>query len=185
MLLAGIALNAIAQAGSSFLTFIATDSQIRGITFWRLGSLGGATWSSIVLVAPFILIPVAALPFFSTALNAFLLGESEAFHLGINVPLIKNLVILLVAMAAGASVAVTGIIGFVGLVVPHLIRLALGPDYRRLLPASALLGATLVLISDLISRTLVVPAELPIGIVTALAGAPFFLWLLMRGRAFA
>ena len=185
MLLAGIALNAIAQAGSSFLTFIATDSQIRGITFWRLGSLGGATWSSIFLVAPFILIPVVALPFFSTALNAFLLGESEAFHLGINVPLIKNLVILLVAMAAGASVAVTGIIGFVGLVVPHLIRLVIGPDYRRLLPASALLGAGLMLISDLIARTVVVPAELPIGIITALAGGPFFLWLLMRDRSFA
>jgi iron complex transport system permease protein len=185
LLLAGIAINAIAQAGSSFLTFIATDSQLRGVTFWRLGSLGGATWSSILLVAPFILIPVVALPFLSTALNALLLGESEAFHLGINVPLIKNLVILFVAMAAGASVAVTGIIGFVGLVVPHLIRLALGPDYRRLLPASALLGATLVLISDLISRTVVVPAELPIGIITALAGAPFFLWLLMRGHKLA
>jgi iron complex transport system permease protein len=185
MLLSGIAINAIAQAGSSFLTFIATDSQIRGITFWRLGSLGGATWSSILLIAPFILVPVVALPFFSAALNAFLLGESEAFHLGINVSLIKNLVILLVAMAAGASVAVTGIIGFVGLVVPHLIRLASGPDYRRLLPASALLGATLVLISDLISRTVVVPAELPIGIITALAGGPFFLWLLMRDRSLA
>jgi iron complex transport system permease protein len=183
MLLAGIALNALAQAGASLMTFFATDTQIRSIAFWRLGSLGGATWRSVGLIAPFVLAPTLVLPFFSKALNAFLLGESEAFHVGINVERIKNLTILLVAMAAGASVAVTGIIAFVGLIVPHVIRLATGPDYRRLLPASAMLGAAMIVGADVLARTLVVPAELPIGIITALVGAPFFLWLLIRERA--
>jgi iron complex transport system permease protein len=136
MLLAGIAMNALAQAGSALLTFLATDAQIRSISFWRLGSLGGATWTSVVMVAPFILIPVAVLPLFSRALNTLQLGESEAYHLGIHVERVKNLTVVLVAMAAGASVAITGIIGFVGLIVPHLIRLAAGPDYRRVLPGS-------------------------------------------------
>ena len=185
MLLAGIALNALAQAGASLLTFVATDTQIRSITFWRLGSLGGATWTTIWMVAPFILLPVLVLPMFANALNAFLLGESEAYHLGIHVERAKNLIIVLVAMAAGASVAVTGIIGFVGLIVPHLLRFLVGPDHRRLLPGSALLGASLVVGADVLSRTLVAPAELPIGILTALAGAPFFLWLLLREKRFA
>lgn len=184
VLLAGIAINAIAQAFSSLLTFYATDTQIRSITFWRLGSLGGATWLSVAVIAPFILIPVAGLTIQSRALNAFLLGESEAFHLGVRVERVKRIVIVLVAMAAGASVAVTGIIGFVGLVVPHMLRLMSGPDYRRLLPGSALLGAIVLLAADLIARTLVIPAELPIGIITALGGAPFFLYLLLRDRKF-
>ena len=184
ILLAGIAINAIAQAFSSLLSFYATDTQIRSITFWRLGSLGGATWLSVAVIAPFILIPVIGLTTQSRALNTFLLGESEAFHLGIRVERVKKLVIVLVAMAAGASVAVTGIIGFVGLVVPHMLRLISGPDYRRLLPGSALLGAIVLVGADLISRTLVVPAELPIGIITALGGAPFFLYLLLRDRKF-
>ncbi len=185
MLLAGIAMNALAQAGSSLLTYFATDTQIRSISFWRMGSLGGATWNSVMLVAPFVAIPVLVLPFFAGALNAFLLGESEAFHLGVPVERTKNLIVLLVAMAVGASVAFTGIIAFVGLMVPHLIRMMLGPGYQRLLPASALLGAIVIVGSDSVARTVAIPAELPIGIITALIGAPFFLWLLLRERGYA
>ncbi len=184
VLLAGIAINALANAFSALLTFFATDTQIRNISFWRLGSLGGATWISVGLLAPFIVVPLVLLLTQARSLNAFLLGDSEAFHLGVKVETVKRLVVIMVAMASGASVAITGIIGFVGLVVPHILRFLLGPDYRLLLPGSALLGAILLLAGDLISRTLVSPAELPIGIITALGGAPYFLYLLLRDRRY-
>ena len=182
VLLAGIAINAIANAFSALLTFFATDTKIRNVSFWKLGSLGGATWVSVAIMLPCVLIPILVLTGQGRVLNAFLLGEGEAHHLGLRVEPAKRLIILAVALAAGASVAFTGIIGFVGLVVPHILRFLVGPDYRRLLPASALFGAALLLACDLISRTLVVPAELPIGIITALGGAPFFLYLLLRNR---
>jgi iron complex transport system permease protein len=182
LLLAGIAINALAQAFSGFLTFYATDTQIRSLTFWKLGSLGGATWSSVLVSAPFILIPVLFFPRLARPLNALLLGESEAGHLGFDVERVKRLVVVLVALVVGASVAVAGLIGFVGLVVPHLLRLMLGPDHRSLLPGSVLLGASLLVGADLIARTVVAPAELPIGVLTAITGAPFFLWLLLRDR---
>jgi iron complex transport system permease protein len=182
LLLAGIAINALAQAFSGFLTYYATDTQIRSLTFWKLGSLGGANWSSLFVAAPFILVPVLFFPRLARPLNALLLGETEAGHLGFDIEHVKRLAIVLVALAVGASVAVTGIISFVGLVVPHLLRLMIGPDHRRLLPGSALLGAILLVGADLIARTLVSPAELPIGILTAITGAPFFLWLLLRDR---
>jgi iron complex transport system permease protein len=182
LLLAGIAINALAQAFSGFLTFYATDTQIRSLTFWKLGSLGGATWSSVAAATPFILIPLLFLPRHARPLNALLLGESEAGHLGFDIERVKRSIVILVALAVGASVAVSGLIGFVGLVVPHLLRLMVGPDHRSLLPGSALLGASLLLGADLIARTLVAPAELPIGILTAITGAPFFLWLLLRDR---
>jgi iron complex transport system permease protein len=182
MLLAGIAINALGGAGIGLLTFIATDDQLRDLTFWSLGSLGRANWAMIGAMVPFMAVALLPLPFLARSLNAFLLGESEAGHLGINVERIKVLVVVLVALAVGAGVAVAGMIGFVGLVVPHLIRLTLGPDHRILLPASALLGASLLLIADLLARTIAVPAEVPIGIVTVLVGGPFFLWLLLRDR---
>jgi len=182
MLLAGIAINAVAGAGTGMLTFIADDDQLRDLTFWSLGSLGGATWSSLAVVGPCVLLCVLAAPMLAPSLNAMLLGESEAQHLGINTQWVKRVVIGGAALAVGASVAVSGIIGFVGLVVPHLLRLAAGPDHRMLLPGSALLGGTLLVGADLLSRIIVSPAELPIGIVTALVGGPFFLWLLLRQR---
>jgi iron complex transport system permease protein len=182
LLLAGIAINALAQAFSGFLTFYATDTQIRSLTFWKLGSLGGATWSSVTAATPFILIPVLLLPRFARPLNALLLGESEAGHLGFDVERVKRSIVVLIALTVGAAVAVSGLIGFVGLVVPHLLRLMIGPDHRSLLPGSVLLGASLLLGADLVARTLVAPAELPIGILTAINGAPFFLWLLLRDR---
>lgn len=182
LLLAGIAINALAQSFSGFLTFYATDTQLRTLTFWKLGSLGGATWSALLSVAPFIIVPVLFLPRLARALNAFLLGETEAGHLGFDTERVKRLTIILVSLAVGAAVAVTELIGFVGLVTPHLLRLIIGADHRKLLPCAALLGASLLVGADLIARTVVAPAELPIGVLTSLVGVPFFLWLLLRER---
>lgn len=182
MLLAGVAVNALAGAGTGLLIFVADDAQLRDITFWSLGSLGGVTWSTLAAATPFMLAATALIPRLAQALNAFLLGEAEAGHLGVDTERTKLAVIFLSAAAVGAAVSVAGIIGFVGLVVPHLVRLVAGPDHRTLLPASLLLGSSLLLLADLFARTVVVPAELPIGIVTALVGGPFFLWLLLRGR---
>lgn len=183
MLLAGVAINALSGAVTGILTFMATDEQLRSITFWSLGSLGGASWQALSAAAPLILIPLLAIPFLAQPLNALLLGEAEAGHLGIHVERVKRWLVLWVALAVGASVAVSGAIGFIGLVVPHLLRLTVGPDHRLVLPGSALLGAALLLAADLLARTIVVPAELPIGIVTSLMGGPFFLWLLLRNRS--
>ncbi len=182
MLLAGIALGAMAGAYTGALIYVADDRQLRDLTFWGLGSLAGATWSKITAVGPIIIVTLVAAPFLARGLNALALGESAANHLGISVQRFKNIAIVTVAAATGASVAVSGGIGFVGVVVPHLLRLVIGPDHRYLLPASALLGASLLLLADAVSRTIVSPAELPIGIVTAAVGAPFFLWILLRRR---
>ncbi|MFP4228585.1 MAG: FecCD family ABC transporter permease, partial [Salinivenus sp.] len=175
MLLAGIAINALAGAGTGLMTFIADDDQLRDLTFWTLGSLGGATWTQLAVVGPCLLGGMVAAPFLARPLNALLLGEGEAYHLGIDTERVKKLVVTLAALVVGAAVAVSGVIGFVGLVVPHLLRLAVGPDHRVLIPGSALLGGALLLGADILARTIVAPAELPIGIVTALVGAPFFL----------
>ncbi|MBE2187254.1 MAG: iron ABC transporter permease [Rhodothermales bacterium] len=182
MLLAGVAVAALCGALLGLLFFLADDAALRAITFWSLGSLGGATWPSVLWSAPLLLAPVLASPRLARGLNALLLGEAAAFHLGVRVERLKRWTIGLSALGVGAAVAASGMIGFVGLVVPHLVRLALGPDHRTLLPASALLGALLLVVADLVARTIVAPAELPIGIVTALAGGPFFLWLLLRER---
>jgi len=182
MLLAGIAINAFAGSLTGLLIFTATDAQLRSITFWSMGSTGGATWRSIGSVAILIILPVFLILRTSRALNVLLLGESEAGHLGFPIERLKRRIVACAAMSVGAAVSVSGIIGFVGLVCPHLLRLAFGPDHRLLLPGSALLGAILLMTADLFARTIVTPAELPIGIVTALLGAPFFLYLLIRQR---
>lgn len=182
ILLAGIAVNALAGAAIGFLVFLADDAQLRSITFWNLGSLGAATWANLVLVAPLVLLPLFWLKNLSRQLNALLLGDAEAGHLGIDVENLKRKIVVIVGLTVGASVSVTGIIGFVGLVVPHLLRLTIGADHRNLLPASALFGAALLLGADWLSRTLAAPAELPIGVITAALGAPFFLWLLLKRK---
>ncbi len=182
MLLAGIALGALAGAVSGLLVYAADDQQLRDLTFWGLGSLAGATWGKLMAAAPIILLALLGAPFLARGLNALALGEAAAGHLGIPVQRIKNLTVLAVAAATGAAVAVSGGIGFVGIVVPHLLRLASGPDHKTLLPNAALLGASLLLGADMISRTVIAPAELPIGIVTAILGAPVFLWILLRRR---
>jgi iron complex transport system permease protein len=179
MLLAGIALGALSGAMTGLLVFASDDRQLRDLTFWSLGSLGGASWAKVAASALAILPVLVAVPFLGRGLNALVLGEAEAFHLGIPVERLKRTAILLVAVAVGASVAAAGVIGFIGLVVPHTLRLLIGPEHRRLLPASALLGAALLVLADVASRLVVAPAELPIGIVTALVGAPVFLWLLL------
>jgi iron complex transport system permease protein len=182
MLLAGIALGAMAGAFTGLLVFWADDEQLRDLTFWGLGSIAGATWIKVLAVAPIIIPILAFSPFMARGLNAMTLGEATAQHLGINVQVFKRVAIVMVAAATGACVAVSGGIGFVGIVVPHLLRLLIGPDHRFLLPACALLGAVMLLFADAIARQIVAPAELPIGIVTAAIGAPFFLWILLRRR---
>ncbi|KAB1069980.1 FecCD family ABC transporter permease [Methylobacterium planeticum] len=181
MLLAGIALGALTGAMTGLLVYASDDRQLRDLTFWSLGSLGGASWAKVAATAPAILPVLVAVPFLGRGLNALVLGEAEAFHLGIPVERLKRTAILLVAVAVGASVAAAGVIGFIGLVVPHALRLLIGPEHRRLLPASALLGGALLVLADVAARLVVAPAELPIGIVTALVGAPVFLWLLLAG----
>lgn len=183
MLLAGIALTALAGALIGLFTYFADDTTLRTLTFWNLGSLSGAGYDRLwpLLLVTFVV--VLWLPTRASALNALLLGESEARHLGFDVERLKRELVLCTALGVGAAVAAAGMIGFIGLVVPHLIRLLVGPDHRIVLPASALAGASLLLLADLVARLLLQPAELPIGIVTALLGAPFFLYLLLRGRA--
>ncbi len=180
MLLCGIAVNALTGAGIGLMTYLATDEQLRNLTFWSLGSLGAATWGSLAGMSGFVLLMLLVMPWLARPLNALLLGESEALHLGVPVERLKRWVLVLSAAGAGAVVAVCGVIGFVGLIGPHMARLLAGPDHRTVLPLSALLGATLLTLGDLVARTAVRPAELPIGILTALLGAPFFLWLLRR-----
>ena len=182
MLLAGIAINAICGAGTGLLVYISDDEQLRSLTFWTMGSVGGASWANLPYVLLFAFTPaLVALPF-ARSINALLLGESDAHLLGVNVERIKVLIIVLVCIMVGTSVSLTGMIGFVGLVVPHLCRLLLGADNRRVFFGSMLLGATLLLSADLIARTIVAPAELPIGIVTSIVGGPFFLSLLYSSR---
>ena len=182
MLLAGIALGALTGALQGILVYVADDTQLRDLTFWGMGSVAGATWTKVFAAAPLIVLALLTAPFLARALNALALGEAAAAHIGIPVQRMKNTAILMVAAAVGAAVAVSGGIGFVGIVVPHLLRLLVGPDHRYLLLNSALLGAALLLVADVISRTVIAPAELPIGIVTATLGGPFFLWILLRQR---
>jgi iron complex transport system permease protein len=182
MLLAGIAINALASALTGLITYMANDQQLRNITFWLLGSLGEATWQTVTVLLPFVLLPVLLLPLMGRALNTFALGEVQADYLGINTGAVKRNVVILATMAVGACVAVTGIISFVGLLVPHTVRLLIGVDNRKLIPASALLGALVLTLADMISRTLIAPIELPIGVVTAILGTPVFLYILIKDR---
>ncbi|NKE47517.1 iron ABC transporter permease [Roseomonas frigidaquae] len=180
LLLAGVAVNALAGALTGLLIFTADDRQVRDITFWTLGSLAGARWEQVPVVAALVGLPTLGLIALARPLDALLLGEAEAFHLGHRVETVKRVAVTLAAIAVAAGVAFTGLIGFVGLVVPHLLRLGFGSGHRLVLPGSALLGGALLVLSDLAARSLAAPAELPVGVVTALIGAPFFLWLLRR-----
>ncbi|MFD2940253.1 FecCD family ABC transporter permease [Flavobacterium notoginsengisoli] len=182
MLLAGIAINALAGALTGLLTYTADEQQLRTITFWMLGSLGGANWDMIIGITPFILIPLFLLPLYGKGLNLFAIGEHQAEQIGMNPQKIKNRVVILSTLAVGACVSVTGIIGFVGLLVPHIVRMIGGADHRLVLPASALLGALVLTVSDLLARILAAPVELPIGVITALLGAPVFLYILYKDK---
>jgi iron complex transport system permease protein len=181
-LLAGVAIGALTSAVTGLLVFVASEQQLREFTFWTLGSFGGATWPKIAVVAPLVGLVILLAPAFARGLDALALGEAEAFYLGVDVERLKRIAIVGVAAAVGACVAVSGVIGFVGLTVPHLVRMMLGPGHRLLLPVSALLGAALLIVADVIARTVAAPAEVPLGVMTAAAGAPFMLWLLVKRR---
>ena len=180
MLLVGIALNAIATVGIGFLTFISSDSQLRTLTFWMMGSLGGATWNLLIPAFFVTIITIFVLIFLARKLDIMQLGEIEAIRVGVNVKKVKMLIILASASMIGACVSLSGIVGFIGLVVPHLVRLLGGTNHSFLFIGSALMGITITVLSDLLSRIAIQPAELPIGLATSTIGAPFFLWLVLR-----
>ena len=184
MLLAGIAITAIAGSLTNLVEFFANSEMLRRISLWRMGGLEGANFERVMFAAGAAVIVLTSLPRFSTALNALLLGESEARHLGISVQSTKITIIMIVALGVGASVALAGTIAFVGLIVPHIVRILVGPDHRLLLPLSAIGGASLLLMADTVARTIVAPVELPVGLVTAFLGAPFFISLLRNRHRF-
>ncbi|TOF40616.1 FecCD family ABC transporter permease [Vibrio parahaemolyticus] len=182
MLLAGVAISALSGAAIGFLNFSADDQMLRDLTLWSMGSLAGANWAGTGLASVTLVVLLFWFHKKAMSLNALLLGESEARHLGVPVQKLKRQLILLSAVGVGVTVSICGAIGFIGLVIPHLGRMLAGPDHRTLLPISALLGALLLTCADMIARVLLAPAELPVGIVTALIGAPFFIYLLFQQR---
>ena len=182
LLLTGIAINAFAQAGLAFVLFLADTASREQIVFWQLGSLAGSLWSEVVVVLPVLVIGTVLALMMSRQLDLLALGERNARHLGVDVERLRIVAIVLVALLTGVAVAFAGIIAFVGLVVPHIIRMALGPAHRGLLLASAVGGGALLAVADLLTRTLVSGADLPIGMLTALVGGPFFFGLLYQQR---
>lgn len=182
MLLAGIAISALAGAVNSLLSYFADNEMLRQISIWQMGNLSTANWTRVSIVAVVAVFVLVLFPRESKSLNALLLGESEARHLGIDVQRVKKKLILLTTLGIGTAVAVAGMIGFVGLIVPHMVRLLIGPDHRWLLPVSALAGGILLLIADTLARIIIAPVELPTGILTAILGAPFFIMLLIQQR---
>ncbi len=182
MLLAGIAVSALAGAVSGLLSYYADNEMLRQISIWQMGNLSTANWQRVLVLTVIAILVLSLFPRESKSLNALLLGESEARHLGIDVQQVKRKLILLTTLGIGTAVAIGGMIGFVGLIVPHIVRLLIGPDHRWLLPASALAGGVLLLLADTIARIIIAPTELPTGILTAILGAPFFIMLLVQQR---
>ncbi len=182
LLLAGIAINAFALSLVSLLITFASDTQFRSFAFWSLGSLTRASWSSLVWLLPWSVLLSLWLVLRWRVLNALLLGEREAQHLGFNLKRVRLELIFGICLLVGPLVAVTGGIAFIGLVMPHVVRLWLGADHRLLLPMSWVGGATALLLADGLARLVVMPAELPVGVITSLVGGPFFLWLLLSHR---
>jgi iron complex transport system permease protein len=178
IILAGVAINAMAGALIGLTLFYADDTALRSFTFWSLGDLSGATWEKLPMAAILICIPSFLLLRSAKRLNAFALGEKEAFYMGVNVKRTKVILLVATALIVGVAVSLTGMIGFVGLIVPHLMRISFGADHRLVLPGSFLLGAILLNFSDLLARTIAIPAEMPIGVITSLLGAPFFIGLI-------
>ncbi len=182
MLLSGVAISALAGAALGLLNYFADDQALRDLSLWTMGSLAGANQKGLWLA--FVTLIVLFIVYYRDAdkLNAMLLGEAEARHMGINVQALKRRLIVLAAFGVGVTVALAGMIGFIGLIVPHLARMIIGPNYRSLLPVTLLMGALLLLISDMLARTIIAPLDMPVGIVTALLGAPFFVWLLIKQK---
>lgn len=180
LLLAGIAINALCGAAVGVLTYISDDQQLRQFSLWNMGSLGQAQWPTLAVASSLILPACIATFFMSRRLNILQLGEEDAHYLGVNVRRTQLQLLLLSALLVGAAVAVSGVIGFIGLVIPHLLRMRIGADHRWLLPGSAMAGACLLLLADTLARTLVAPAEMPVGLITSIIGGPYFLWLILR-----
>jgi iron complex transport system permease protein len=183
LVLTGIAVNALTGAVIGLLTYVSTDAELRSITFWTLGSVAQASWAKVAVVGPLALAGLLLAWRLSGRLDLLALGERPARHLGVDVERLRIAMLAIVAVLTAAAVAMSGIVLFVGLVVPHLVRMVGGPAHRLLLPASALAGALVLVLADLVARTAVAPAELPLGVLTALVGSPFFLWQLRRTRA--
>ena len=183
LILTGIAVNALAGAFIGLFMFFSTDAELRSITFWQLGSVAQATWPKVAAVAPVALVGTVLAVWMAPKLDLLALGERSARHLGVDVERLRVRMLVIVALLTAAAVAVSGIILFVGLVVPHLVRMVAGPAHRTLVVCSALGGALLLVVGDLIARTVAQPAEVPLGVLTALVGSPFFFWLLRRTRA--
>ncbi len=184
LLLAGIAVNAIVGSVIGVLTLISDDSELRELTFWTMGNLGGNHWALTLPVLACIAISLIGLYRLAKPLNLYLLGEAQAQHLGIAVAQLKKQVFFFTALSVGAAVSISGMIGFIGFVVPHLVRILIGPDHRLLFPVSMLLGASLLTLADIIARTVIIPAELPIGLVTSALGGPFFLAVLYKQSSY-
>ncbi|MDE3724823.1 iron ABC transporter permease [Nocardiopsis sp. N85] len=183
LLLTGIAVNAIAGAAIGLMTNFSQDAEIQTITFWQLGSVATATWSKVAVIVPCLLAGLTVIPIYARRLDLLSLGEGPARHLGVDVERMRLVLIAALALLTSAAVAFAGIVSFIGLVVPHIIRMVTGPGHRVLLPASALGGGLLLLAADLLARTAAAPAEIPLGVVTAALGGPFFFYLLYRTRA--
>lgn len=180
MLLSGVAITAIGFSITGFLIYISKDEQLRDLTFWNLGSLAAATWTKNIILAVVLVISYIILLPKGKALNAMMLGEKDAQHLGINVEKLKKQIIIIVALMVGTCVAFSGTIGFVGLIVPYILRLLFKSNYTFILPLSAICGSILLLTADTFSRSIVEPSELPIGILTALMGGPIFIAILVK-----
>ncbi len=183
LVLTGVALNALLGAFIGLLTYLSDDAELRSITFWTLGSMAQATWEKVAVVAPLAVVGIAAAVAGGRRLDLLALGDRPARHLGLPVERFRLLMLTITAVLTAAAVAVSGIVLFVGLVIPHLIRMVAGPSHRLLLVASSLAGASVVVVADVASRTLAAPAELPLGVLTSLVGSPFFFWQLRRTRA--
>lgn len=182
MVLAGIAVAALGLAGAALLSFTVNRPELHSALFWSLGSMSVATWRLLAYTAPFVAAAVVVLPSFSRPLDLLLLGDREAHHLGVSVERVRAVVLGVAVLATAAAVSAAGIIGFVGLLSPHAIRMVAGPGHRVVLPGAALMGAVLVVLADLAARTLAPPVEVPVGLITAVVGGPVFLWLLRRTR---
>lgn len=180
LLLSGIAVNAICYSAIGILSYIANEAQLRNLSLWNMGSLGGASWSSLKSFSPFLIFPIFISPLIAKQLNVFILGEREATHLGIATEFLKTLIILFIGISTGVCISLVGNIGFVGLAVPHIVRLAIGQNYKYLLFTSYVLGGGLLCFADGICRVIIAPAEVPVGIATALLGSPFFLSLIRK-----
>lgn len=180
LLLVGIAINALCGAAVGVLSWVSNDAQLRQLSLWGMGSLGQAQWSTLLAVTS-LMVPTALVIWrMANALNVLQLGDEEAHYLGVDVAVVQRILLLCSALLVAAAVAVSGVIGFVGLVVPHLMRMWLGADHRAAIPGSVLAGASLLLVADTAARTLVAPAEMPVGLLTSLLGAPWFLWVIFH-----